>query len=526
MPEDFEKSQGSSRSRDDAYKAALAILDDLICQHPDYASARNNRAQLRRWRYGDRNTISQPKLRVDSDRRVAGLAIVRDLKLAIELARKFGGEIISADSMQVYRGLDIVTNKVTAEERQAARHHMIDFVEPTNHFSVFDFKNQSLDVISKLHSQKKLPIIVGGTHYYIESLLWKEFILPNEANSSDLSTVIDREKEYIRSHSDAVHTEEDLEDLDKFFDKKIYFRGLNNLDSLKVWKILEQVDREAAHLIHHNDKRKVTRMLQIYQANNRERNRTVILSELNHSSLDGKASLGGPLRFNPTCVIWLQTENEVSQEITDTRVDQMLERGLMSEMEEFHEAYNKKRSDETSYDSGIFQSIGFKEFKDYLMLDKETKKAPAGQILLEKCIRKMKTSTSQYAKRQLKWIRRRFLVKGTRDLPDLFKLTTAYNEEDWLSQVHNPAVGIVEKVIKGEKLSDDLLVYKQEPSGIIDESKPAKLHCEVCDRILIGSYAVENHLKSRNHQRSVANASSKRKDRESEDSRPSKSLAQ
>ena len=93
-------------------------------------------------------------------------------KLGIELAKKLNGEIISADSMQVYKGLDIITNKVTKEEQDLIKHHMIDLVIPPAEFTVVDFRDQALDIIQKLFAQNKVPIIVGGTNYYIESLLW------------------------------------------------------------------------------------------------------------------------------------------------------------------------------------------------------------------------------------------------------------------------------------------------------------------------------------------------------------------
>merc|ERR1711952_415295 len=94
-------------------------------------------------------------------------------QLALELAEKFGGEIISADAMQMYRGLDIVTNKVTEEEQRRVRHHMINILDPLCHNNVVDFRNKALPIVEKLLSEGRIPVICGGTNYYIESLLWK-----------------------------------------------------------------------------------------------------------------------------------------------------------------------------------------------------------------------------------------------------------------------------------------------------------------------------------------------------------------
>ncbi|KAK7862925.1 hypothetical protein R5R35_002972 [Gryllus longicercus] len=99
-------------------------------------------------------------------------------KLGIEIARRFGGEILSADSMQAYKGLDIITNKVTAEERAQAPHHLLDVVTPPRPFSVVEFRDAALPIVERLLQQNKLPVVVGGTNYYIESLLWRVLVAP------------------------------------------------------------------------------------------------------------------------------------------------------------------------------------------------------------------------------------------------------------------------------------------------------------------------------------------------------------
>ena len=107
-------------------------------------------------------------------------------KLAIEIGKRLGGEIISADSMQVYKGLDIITNKVTAEEQSQCPHHMIDFVSPLKEFSVVDFRNMALPLIEDIKSRGKIPIVVGGTNYYIESVLW-DILIDEDRNDNSSS---------------------------------------------------------------------------------------------------------------------------------------------------------------------------------------------------------------------------------------------------------------------------------------------------------------------------------------------------
>lgn len=439
-------------------------------------------------------------------------------KLAIEIAHRFGGEIISADSMQIYNGLDIVTNKVTLEEQSQARHHMINLLDPIHRYSVVDFREKSLGIISSLFDKSKLPIVVGGTNYYIESLLWKSFTLSNLqetgkrnikgdlVNNSKYETLMDSEAELVRRLPEgSLHTNEDLEDMEKFFAKPIYAEGFKQIDSEKLWNLLEKVDPKAAHTYHPHDKRRIIRCLQVIQKD--KQNYSNILESLNRSGDSQAQSLGGPLRFDKTCVLWLSCDTDVLDRILDERVDQMLERGLLEELENFHNQYNGQRlveGAEPNYDKGIFQTIGFKEFHNYLILDRATKESSEGKLVLKKSIDAMKFSTRKYAKRQLKWIRRRFLQSGTRDLPAIFKLETAFDDEAWKKQVREPAFEIIEGFITDKPLSENSLQLKKEPEVQPIINQPAKYYCEQCDRTFIGSHNIETHLKSRTHERRVA----------------------
>lgn len=451
---------------------------------------------------------------------VLGATACGKSRLAIEIARRFRGEIISADSMQVYKGLDIVTNKVTEEEQQQARHHMINLQDPLSRYSVIDFRNKSLDLINSLHKRNLLPIIVGGTNYYIESLLWKGFILgptlesakrdfenPDSLDGRQSDTLIDSEAKLLgKQAAETLHAPEDLEDIEKFFSKPIYNAGFANVDSQKLWQILEKVDPKSAHIFHPHDKRRIIRSLQVFQE--RKRNYSDLLEGINKSDRSGeKISLGGPLRYEETLVIWLQCDNDLLDNVLDERIDKMLNRGLLAELENFHNDYNKQRMKEgkkPEYDKGIFQTIGFKEFHDYFMLDPDTRASQGGNEVLKSAIVRMKISTRQYARRQLKWVRRRFLQSGTRDLPMMFKLHTAFDETDWLERVQKPALDIVSCFMNNSNFTDDLLALKTEPEKQELINMPGKYHCEACDRIFIGSVNINAHLKSKMHHKNIA----------------------
>ncbi len=156
-------------------------------------------------------------------------------KLALELAQKFGGEVISADAMQMYKGLDIVTNKVTREELAAVNHHVIDFLDPLEKCTVVDFRNKALPIVDDLLSRKVMPIVCGGTNYYIESLVWK--ILMDQTLTGGTKRAID-----------------DTDD-----DESVEYESLSNEELLLK---LAKVDPARSKEVHRNDRRKIVRSLQ------------------------------------------------------------------------------------------------------------------------------------------------------------------------------------------------------------------------------------------------------------------------
>uniref|UniRef100_A0A8C1SCM3 tRNA isopentenyltransferase 1 n=1 Tax=Cyprinus carpio TaxID=7962 RepID=A0A8C1SCM3_CYPCA len=282
-------------------------------------------------------------------------------KLAIEIGKRLNGEIISADSMQVYKGLDIITNKVTEEEQAQCRHHMISFVDPlVSGYTVVDFRNKALltsliSYIEDMHRQKKLPIIVGGTNYYIESILWK--VLIDTGQGSD-------------AVSEKVGTCESRVELEKL-----------------------------GAILHPHDARKIARSLQVYMETGVPHSR--LLEE--QQGQDGGDCLGGPLRFQNPCIFWLHYETNALDERLDKRVDQMLLLGLIDELKDFHQRFNDKKLKENSqdYQRGIFQSIGFKEFHEYLTASENISQEERDKLKI-KGIESLKQATHRYARKQNK----------------------------------------------------------------------------------------------------------------------------
>uniref|UniRef100_A0A3B3BKG3 tRNA dimethylallyltransferase n=1 Tax=Oryzias melastigma TaxID=30732 RepID=A0A3B3BKG3_ORYME len=384
-------------------------------------------------------------------------------KLAIEIGKRLHGEILSADSMQVYKGLDIITNKVSTEERAQCRHHMISFVDPlVSTYTVVEFRNKALSLISFTRKIGKLPIIVGGTNYYIESLLWR--VLVDTGVSEDLTEEVpDRKKELLKVGGAELH------------------------------KRLAQVDPSMAAMLHPNDKRKIARSLQIHKTTGIPHSRWLEQQR----GQEGGGGLGGPLRYRDPCIFWLHADMEALDRRLDDRVDEMLTAGLIEELRDFHVRYNQQKilEDSQDYQHGIFQSIGFKEFHEFLtMISCWILTSFISSTLFAAGIEALKVATKRYARKQNKWVRNRFLKRPGDDVPAVYGLN-ATDSSRWEEAVLTPALQILESLRKGEEPPVAPVRMERE-----EENNKRSFHtCDVCDKVIIGDLEWTAHLKSRKH---------------------------
>ncbi|XP_062996067.1 tRNA dimethylallyltransferase isoform X2 [Elgaria multicarinata webbii] len=385
-------------------------------------------------------------------------------RLALQLGLRFGGEIVSADSMQVYKGLDIITNKASPQEQGLCKHHMISFVDPlVTNYTVVDFRNKATALIEDIVACKKLPIVVGGTNYYIESLLW--------------NVLIDTE-EKARSPSAEEGAVDRKAELEKLASQELHHR-------------LSQVDPKMAAKLHPHDKRKVARSLQVFEE-----------TGIPHSTLlqqqqqeEGGGPLGGGLKYPDPCIFWLHAEQAVLEERLDERVDAMLEAGLLAELRSFHRRYNQQRVDENSqdYQHGIFQSIGFKEFHQFLITEGKCSEEISHQ-LLDKGIQALKLVTKRYARKQNKWVRNRFLRRPGPNVPPVYGLEVS-DLSRWEEEVLEPAIQIVESFSQGRRPPAEPFVMMHEPN---EDTRSCHI-CEPCSRRIIGDREWKAHLKSKSH---------------------------
>ncbi|SEB59898.1 tRNA (adenosine(37)-N6)-dimethylallyltransferase MiaA [Paenibacillus sp. GP183] len=279
---------------------------------------------------------SKPRLLV-----LIGPTAIGKTRLSLELAAKYECEIISGDSMQVYRGMDIGTAKASKAERRLVPHHLIDIHDPEDPFSVAEFQELVRELIPQIHQRGKLPFIVGGTGLYIESVCY-------DYRFTEVGT-----------------DQQFRDDQDAFADQ----RGEEALhDKLRA------IDPESAERLHYNDRRRVIRALEIAHVSG------IPLSE--HMANQTKDS---PYEL---CIIGLTMDRALLYKRIEERIDAMMESGLVEEVRSLLAAGCPR-------DTVSMKGLGYKEIISFL----------EGELSLEAAVYLLKRNTRHYAKRQLSWFR-------------------------------------------------------------------------------------------------------------------------
>ncbi|XP_047503271.1 tRNA dimethylallyltransferase [Pieris napi] len=429
-------------------------------------------------------------------------------KLSLELAQRFGTEIISADSMQIYKGLDIVTAKATLQERQLVPHHLLDILEPHQNFTVVDFRNRALKIIDELTKENKVPIIVGGTNYYIESIIYKILVEDmNDTNallwdqskrkrdSADEETETNKKQAVESEGSISTPESKDIKkDVEVNRDK--IQEDVDNeakLSNEEIHARLKAIDPKMAARLHPNNRRKVLRSIEVWLKSGRL-----------HSEVleEQKLSEGQLRRPGSTIILWLKCEQKVHDERLDARVDSMLEEGLVQELLNFHECHNKQRMKDGNppdYTKGVYQTLGFKEFHDYLILPEDGKNSDEGRKLLQHSIENMKIATRRYARRQNKMVRGRFLEIPRREVPPIYELDTT-DLSKWNEDVKNKAIDIIESYLNESICNVEPLKPQQHDEKVKIDGHSCN-YCEVCERLIIGDKEYSIHLTSNRHKK-------------------------
>lgn len=428
---------------------------------------------------------------------ILGSTATGKTKLSIELAKRFNGEIISADSMQIYKGLDISTAKATAPERSQAVHHMLDVCDmKTKTFTVVDFRDLALPKVDELLHDNKIPIIVGGTTYYIETLLWEVLMSSNE-------------------RADETHSP----NYKSLSIEKILQR-FNVTDSPTILHdLLTKVDPAMAQGLHSNNVRKIRRALEVYIETGRP------MSELlaEQQAQEGGSYLGGPLRFEHLILLWIKCDTKVLNARIDKRIDSMISDGMLFEI---RQCYNLLKNDGIDSTKGAMQAIGFKEFLPYLEkypddsydteitefilkhggLSGQKKFIVKNRIsdalkLLENCLDELRLHTKQYSRKQMKWIRNRMVSTKGRTVPPIYVLDSTEAETNWHTDVYSKAENVIQSYI------DNIETYVSAAEKTEHPTANLNMHvthfCDVCNRRFVGDFDYNVHITSNIHRKTL-----------------------
>ena len=274
---------------------------------------------------------------------IAGPTASGKTALSIELAKKINGEIISCDSMQIYKEMDIGTAKVTKEEMQGIKHYLIDIISPTERYTVSNFKKDSEKAIEEILSKGKVPIVVGGTGLYVNSLIYGI--------------------EYTDMEFDLQYREE-------------LMKKAESEDGLKIlYEEALKIDAKAMEKISANDKKRIVRVLEIYKATGKTKTELEILSKEKGIKYDFK-------KFA------INMDRDILYDRINRRVDIMFEQGLLEEVKNIYNKYDE-------YPTAM-QALGYKEVVEYL----------EEKVSYDEMVEKIKQETRRYAKRQLTWFRK------------------------------------------------------------------------------------------------------------------------
>lgn len=291
-----------------------------------------------------------------------GPTAVGKTELSIDLAKRLNAEIISADSMQIYKYMDIGTAKITEEEMEGVPHHLIDFLYPDEEYTVSDYQRDASRLITEINARGRLPMVVGGTGLYINSLVY--------------------ELNFAKAPPDEEYRVE-LEEL------------ATNYGIEYIHDLLSKVDPESAKTISKKDKKRIIRALEVYKTTGK----TMSEYNKNFRKETDKYDL---------CMVCLNMDRQKLYDRINMRVDIMIENGLIDEVKGIlHKGYHKNLVS--------LKGIGYKEIIEYL----------DGNLTLDEAIEKIKKGSRNYAKRQLTWFRRDKRIKWVNkdDFDDFHQLS-------------------------------------------------------------------------------------------------------
>ncbi|KAI5666579.1 hypothetical protein M9H77_16432 [Catharanthus roseus] len=433
----------------------------------------------------DSNLNSNPKIVV-----IMGATGSGKSKLAIDLASHFPIEIINADSMQVYNGLDVLTNKVPLQDQKGVPHHLLGTVSPNVEFTAKDFRDAAVPLINEIWSRKRLPVIVGGTNYYIQALV-SPFLLDDSLEETKENCLL--------GYPGDDEPDSALE--------------LEGERSYYTYDHLKELDPTAASRIHPNDQRKISYYLSLHA-------RFGVLPSkfLQEKTVENWGRIDNS-RFH-CCFICVDASLPALDQYVGQRVDCMVDSGLLDEVVDIYKP-------DADYTKGIRQAIGVREFADFLRCfscepqnssssscslfsaDKTLKElhrilgfsdANKQKLLLTEAIEEVKLNTRRLVRRQKRRIKRLQTLFGWNiDYVDSTEAILHFSDEIWAEQVVEPSAKII-KASLDEKACSEEPCDDSEEMKLIQRDLWTQYVCEACgNRVLRGAHEWEQHKQGRSH---------------------------
>ncbi|KAK7404827.1 hypothetical protein VNO78_05812 [Psophocarpus tetragonolobus] len=425
-------------------------------------------------------------------------------KLAVDLASDFPVEVINADSMQVYRGLDVLTNKLPLSHQNGVPHHLLGTVCPNVEFTAKAFRDSAIPIIHDILARNHLPVIVGGTNYYIQALV-SPFLLddsPQDVDGSCFGEPPWSDNSFIAEND-----------------------GSNN-----SYDLLKDIDPVAANRIHPNNHRKINQYISLYTRT------SVLPSKFFQGKAAEKWGQVDNLRYD-CCFISVDASLPVLDRYVEQRVDCMMDEGLLNEV---YDVYNLN----ADYTRGLRQAIGVREFEHLLRTcvvremyarERELTEGSAiekgeslftcnlmefvrsssdteSTVLLEEAIEKVKLNTRRLVRRQKRMLNRLQTLFGWNiHYVDSTESISSKSDDVWTQQVVESAVKIVKSFLTAKgSLRSIFGMSKDCGMKIIERDLWTQYVCKACgDRILRGLHEWEQHRQGRGHRKRISSLKSK-----------------
>ncbi|KAK3358933.1 IPP transferase-domain-containing protein [Lasiosphaeria hispida] len=403
--------------------------------------------------------------------------------LAVELATRFNGEIINADAMQMYKGLPIITNKITVDEQRGIPHHLLGNIElDADPWSVVEFRREATRIISEIRARGKLPIVVGGSAYYIDGLLFDDRLVKDEPlPEADCPT---REELVARFPILAGSAEAILEKL-------------------------REVDPVMANRWHPNDVRKIRNSLEIFFTTGRRASEIYAEQRIQKQSKWASPDSEPVQKPWKLLLFWLYARRDALNDRLDKRVDKMVANDLLNETAELYDHYLARIASGDAVDRtrGIVQSIGFWQFEPYLHALRQTPQSPDLAKLKQAGIENTKTGTRRYAKYQVRWITMKTMPSLQEEkVIDKLYLLDGTNVETWQTEVAAKGAELTRKFLAGEQLPQpadmsetarDVLALKVAESN--RPATPCNKTCSICKKTFLTEESWQIHMSSKKH---------------------------